>query len=137
LLLYSLNANLSSSTPLIVVGAGTEQYTQDVAVIDIDASKIDTSRFEPRSMILFPLEENIIDLGSKFFPKVLTRTADASEPQEFAQLRPGGLPAESSVYHHRRSDAQPDHVQQEERSSHHGWQNPPARPSGAPEILPE
>jgi hypothetical protein len=84
---FSLLANFSSSTPLIVVGAGTEQYTQDGAVIDIDASKIDTSRIEPRSMI-FPVEGNIIDLGSKFLPEVLTRTADASEPRNSHNFDP-------------------------------------------------
>ena len=44
-------------SPPIVVGAGTEQYTQDVAVIEIDASKIPSS---------FP--GNAIDLGTKFSP---------------------------------------------------------------------
>jgi len=32
-------------SPPIAVGAGTEQYTQDVAVIEVDASKIDPSSF--------------------------------------------------------------------------------------------
>ncbi|KAK0207623.1 hypothetical protein IW262DRAFT_1281921 [Armillaria fumosa] len=49
-------------SPPITVGAGTEQYTQDVAVIDIDSSKIDPSSFAG----------NIIDLGTKFSPHVLT-----------------------------------------------------------------
>jgi hypothetical protein len=49
-------------SPPIVFGAGTEQYTQDVAVIDIDASKIDPSSFPG----------NVIDLGTKFPPDVLT-----------------------------------------------------------------
>jgi hypothetical protein len=52
-------------SPSIVVGAGTEQqqYTQDVAVIAIDASKIEPSRFAG----------NVIDLGTKYSPDVLTR----------------------------------------------------------------
>ena len=50
-------------SPPITVGDGTEQYTQDVAVIEIDASKIDPSTFTG----------NVIDLGSKFTPDVLTR----------------------------------------------------------------
>ena len=45
-------------SPPIIVGAGTKQYTQGVAVIGIDASKIDLSTFT----------DNIIDLGSKFTP---------------------------------------------------------------------
>jgi hypothetical protein len=49
-------------SPPIGVGADTEQYTQDVAVIDIDASKIDPSSFAG----------NVIDLGPKFPPQVLT-----------------------------------------------------------------
>ena len=49
-------------SPPITVGAGTEQYTQDVAVIEIDAAKIDPSTFTG----------NVIDLGSKFTPDVLT-----------------------------------------------------------------
>ncbi|TFY73127.1 hypothetical protein EWM64_g10885 [Hericium alpestre] len=49
-------------SPSIAVGTGTEQYTQDVAVIDIDASKIDPSSFAG----------NVIDLGTKFPPDVLT-----------------------------------------------------------------
>jgi hypothetical protein len=49
-------------SPPIAVGASTEQYTQDVAVIDIDASKIDPSSFAG----------NVIDLGTKFSPGVLT-----------------------------------------------------------------
>ena len=48
-------------SPPIAVGTGTEQYTQDVAVIDIDASKIDPSSFAG----------NVIDLGTKYPPEVL------------------------------------------------------------------
>ncbi|KAI0290308.1 hypothetical protein BC826DRAFT_1106543 [Russula brevipes] len=48
----------------IVVGAGTEQkgYIQDVAVIAIDPSKIDPDSFTG----------NVIDLGNKYTPDVLT-----------------------------------------------------------------
>ncbi|KAI0669159.1 hypothetical protein C8Q78DRAFT_992809 [Trametes maxima] len=49
--------------PPIVVGAGVEGYTQDIAVIEIDASKIDPA---------FPTG-NVIDLGRKFAPDALTR----------------------------------------------------------------
>jgi hypothetical protein len=49
-------------SPPIVVGAGTK-YTQDVAVIAIDASKIEPSRFAG----------NVIDLGTNYSPEVLTR----------------------------------------------------------------
>jgi hypothetical protein len=49
-------------SPPFAVGSGTEQYTQYVAVIDIDASKIDPSSFVG----------NVIDLGTKFPPDVLT-----------------------------------------------------------------
>ncbi len=48
-----------SSSPPIAVGAGTEQYTQDVAVININASKIDPSSFIG----------NVNDLGTKITPK--------------------------------------------------------------------
>jgi hypothetical protein len=52
-------------SPPIVVGAGTKQQqcTQDVAVIAIDASKIEPSRFAG----------NVIDLGTKYSPYVPTR----------------------------------------------------------------
>ena len=52
-------------SPPIVAGAGTEQqrYTQDVAVVAIDASKIEPSTFAG----------NVIDLGTKYSPGVLTR----------------------------------------------------------------
>ena len=50
-------------SPPIVIGAGTEQYTQDVAVIDVDTSKID-----PRSFT-----GNAIDLGTKFTPNALKK----------------------------------------------------------------
>ena len=49
-------------SPPIVVGAGAEKYTQDVAVIRIDPSKINPSGFAG----------NVIDLGTKFPPDVLT-----------------------------------------------------------------
>ena len=49
-------------SPPIAISTGTEQYTQDVAVINIDTSKID-----PR-VGSFP--GNVIDLGHKF-PLVL------------------------------------------------------------------
>jgi len=51
-------------SPPIVVGAGTkkQQYAQDVAVIAIDTSKIKRSRFAG----------NVIDLGTKYSPDVLT-----------------------------------------------------------------
>jgi hypothetical protein len=51
-------------SPPIVVGAGTEQkgYIQDVAVIAIDPSKIDPDSFTG----------NVIDLGNKYTPDVLT-----------------------------------------------------------------
>ena len=51
-------------SPPILVGAGSEseQYTQDVAVIEIDSSKIDQSR----------VLGNVIDLGTKFSSGVLT-----------------------------------------------------------------
>jgi hypothetical protein len=51
-------------SPPIVIGAGTkqQQYTQDVAVIAIDASKIEPSRFAG----------NVIDLGTKYSPYELT-----------------------------------------------------------------
>ena len=45
-------------SPPIAIGAGTEQYTQDVAVINVDTTKID-----PRSFTI-----NTIDLGHKFRP---------------------------------------------------------------------
>lgn len=48
-------------SPPIAVGASPEQYTQDVAVIDIDTSKIDSNSFA----------SNVIDLGTKFSPEVL------------------------------------------------------------------
>jgi hypothetical protein len=53
-------------SPPVVIGAGTKQYTQDVAVIDIDSSKIDSRNFGG----------NAIDLGTtKYSPtgKVLSR----------------------------------------------------------------
>lgn len=52
-------------SPPIVVGAGTEQqqYTQDVAVIAIDTSKIEPNRFAG----------NVIDLGTKYSPYALSR----------------------------------------------------------------
>jgi hypothetical protein len=51
-------------SPPIVVGTGTEQrgYTQDVAVIAIEPSKIDPDSFKG----------NVIDLGNKYTPEVLT-----------------------------------------------------------------
>ncbi|KAF7982540.1 hypothetical protein HWV62_27504, partial [Athelia sp. TMB] len=49
--------------PPIVAGVGAEQHTQDVAVIEIDASKIDPSSFPG----------NAIDLRTKFSPGVLMR----------------------------------------------------------------
>ncbi|KAI0647688.1 hypothetical protein C8Q79DRAFT_924809 [Trametes meyenii] len=49
--------------PPIVVGAGVEGYTQDIAVIEVDASKIDPA---------LPAG-NAIDLGKKFAPDALTR----------------------------------------------------------------
>ena len=48
-------------SPPIVIGAGTEQYTQDIAVIDVDASKIDPGSFSG----------NVIHLGTKFSREVL------------------------------------------------------------------
>ncbi|KAI0267791.1 hypothetical protein BC834DRAFT_968701 [Gloeopeniophorella convolvens] len=69
---YELSTNWSTEhsrvlghvifSPPIVVGAGTEQYTQDVAVIEIDASKIDPGSFQG----------NVIDLGTKYPGEVLT-----------------------------------------------------------------
>lgn len=50
-------------SPPITIGADTEQYTRDVAVIEIDSSKIDSSKFA----------SNTIDLGSKYPPNVLRR----------------------------------------------------------------
>ncbi|RPA93055.1 hypothetical protein L873DRAFT_1847409 [Choiromyces venosus 120613-1] len=50
-------------SPPIVFGFGTEQYTQDFAVIEIDPSKIDSTNFEG----------NVIDLGTKIQPDVFTR----------------------------------------------------------------
>jgi len=52
-------------SPPIVVGDGTkeQQYTQDVAVIAIDTSKIEPSKFAG----------NVIDLGTKYSPGVLSR----------------------------------------------------------------
>src|SRR5258708_2217103 len=49
-------------SPPIAVGTGTEQYTQDLAIIDIDASKIDPSSFVG----------NVIDLGTEFPPALFT-----------------------------------------------------------------
>ena len=49
------------SSPPLTLGAGTEQYTQDVAVIAIDDSKIDPSSFAG----------NVIDLGTKLSRAVL------------------------------------------------------------------
>ena len=49
------------SSPLLTLGASTEQYTQDVAVIAIDDSKIDPSSFAG----------NAIDLGTRLSPAVL------------------------------------------------------------------
>lgn len=48
--------------PLITVGDATEQHIQDVAVIEIDASKIDPNTFTG----------NVIDLDSRFGPGELT-----------------------------------------------------------------
>ena len=50
------------SPPPIVIGAGTERCIQDVAVIEVDASKINPSNFVG----------NIIVLGTKFSHHVLT-----------------------------------------------------------------
>jgi hypothetical protein len=52
-------------SPPIVVGAGSEQqqYTQDIAVIAIDSSKIEPNKFAG----------NMIDLGFKYSPTVLSR----------------------------------------------------------------
>lgn len=50
-------------SPPIELGVGTEQYTQDFAVIDIDLSKIDATNFEG----------NLIDLGTMIQPNVFTR----------------------------------------------------------------
>ncbi|RPA95784.1 hypothetical protein L873DRAFT_1845759 [Choiromyces venosus 120613-1] len=50
-------------SPPIEFGFGTEQYTQDFAVIEIDLSKIDGTNFEG----------NIIDLGTKIQPDLFTR----------------------------------------------------------------
>jgi hypothetical protein len=52
----------SSPPPLITVSASTKQYTQDVAIIDINTSKINPSSFAG----------NVIDLGTKFPPEVPT-----------------------------------------------------------------
>jgi hypothetical protein len=49
-------------SPPIVPSADTEHYTQDIAVIEIDTSKIDPSHFRG----------NVIDLGTKFSPETLT-----------------------------------------------------------------
>jgi hypothetical protein len=48
-------------SPPIDVGVGTEKYTQDVAVIDIDTSKMDLDSFAG----------NVIDLGTKLGPEKL------------------------------------------------------------------
>ena len=50
-------------SPHIELGFGTEQCTQDFAVIEIDLSKIDATNFEG----------NVIDLGTKIQPGVFTR----------------------------------------------------------------
>ena len=52
-------------SPPIVAGAGAEQqqYTQDIAVVAVDASKIEPSTFVG----------NVIDLGTKYSPGALTR----------------------------------------------------------------
>ncbi|KAF8472265.1 hypothetical protein DFH94DRAFT_767632 [Russula ochroleuca] len=49
-------------SPPIILSAGPDEYTQDVAVIEIDPSKIDPGSFRG----------NVIDLGSKYAPQVLT-----------------------------------------------------------------
>ncbi|KZT18106.1 hypothetical protein NEOLEDRAFT_1246600 [Neolentinus lepideus HHB14362 ss-1] len=50
--------------PPIAVGDDPEAFTQDVAVIDVDPSKVDPSTFKG----------NFVNLGNKFAPEVLTRT---------------------------------------------------------------
>jgi hypothetical protein len=50
-------------SPPIAVGVGTGQYTRDIAVIAVDASKIDPASFGG----------NVIDLGFKFSPQKLTK----------------------------------------------------------------
>ncbi|KAI5116737.1 hypothetical protein M0805_001379 [Coniferiporia weirii] len=51
-------------SPPIELGFGTEKYTQDFAVIDIDLSKIDATNFEG----------NVIDLGTKIEPRLFTQS---------------------------------------------------------------
>ncbi|KAL5480626.1 hypothetical protein ACEPAI_1897 [Sanghuangporus weigelae] len=51
-------------SPPIELGFGTEQCTQDFAVIEIDLSKIDATNFK---------EGNVIDPGTKIQPGVFTR----------------------------------------------------------------
>lgn len=50
-------------SPPIELGFGTEQCTQDFAVIDIDLSKIDATNFEG----------NVVDLGTRIQPHVFTQ----------------------------------------------------------------
>ncbi|KAH7889041.1 hypothetical protein F5I97DRAFT_1935411 [Phlebopus sp. FC_14] len=50
-------------SPSIAVGDGPEKFTRDVAVIEVDSSKVDPSKFKG----------NFIDLGHKFPPEQLTQ----------------------------------------------------------------
>ena len=63
-------------SPPIVVDAGTsqQQFTQDIAVIEIDASKINPNDFPG----------NFIDLGTKYTSVELRRKMDPKNPHNFA-----------------------------------------------------
>jgi hypothetical protein len=76
-------------SPPIKLGFGTEQYTQDFAVIEIDLSKIDATNFEG----------NVIDLGTKIPPYVLIRTMYPFQYPEDRLLRLKGTIPDEDMRH--------------------------------------
>ena len=82
-------------SPPIVIGVGTEQYTQDIAVIDVDASKIDPRTFSG----------NVIDLGTKFSREVLADMMNSNRHPSSSSPPPPPPPLGPSLSPTRRTDS--------------------------------